>query len=158
MLALLLLALAVLFFAAFLKYTVTIHQGWAEQEGERMGLRAESRGTQTVLRGMRDGASLRLVLQGRRVLEGEATFVHPPAGLTSQPTIDPSIEAFDRAKALFGSAHFKRDGVWADFPRSEPGEAPDRYADALAVAVAFAASRTPEELFELERASEQSRA
>lgn len=146
MLALLLAALAVLFFAGFIKYTVTIHQRWAEDEAERMGLDARSRGTQTELRGTRQGVALRLVLQGRRVLEGEAMLVSAPDASTDAP----SFETFEQAKACFGSAHFKPNGVWADFPRSQPNEPPDGYVDALVTAALFAGSRTPEELFELE--------
>ncbi len=147
MFTVLMVALGALFFAAFVKYTVLVHQGWAEEEGERLGFEAESRGIGTILRGTHDGVPLWLALSGRRVTEGEARL---RPGLS-----DPSAEAFLAAKALFGSAHFKSNAVWADFPRSKPDEDPERYADALALVASFASRRTPEELYRIEQLGDE---
>ena len=57
--------------------------------------------------------------------------------------------------ALMGSVHFKGASIWAAFPRSKPGEPPARYADALAIAAGFAATRTPEELYRFEEGEEE---
>lgn len=136
-------ALGALFIAGFVKYTVVIHQAWAEGEGERLGLEAESRGIGTILRGVHRGVPLWLAVSGRRVGEGEAKLT---AG-----AIEPTVEEFREATKLFGSSHFKRDAVWAEFPRAQPGDAPDRYADALAVAAAFAAHHSLDEIYRIDQ-------
>ena len=146
MFKLLMIALAALFLAGFVKYTVLVHQAWAEEEGERLGFEAVSRGIGTILRGAYHGVPLWLALSGRRVTEGEAKL---RPGLT-----DPTPQAFLAAKALFGSAHFKSNAVWADFPRSKPDEDPELYAEALAVVASFASKRTPEELYRIEELGE----
>jgi len=146
MFTLLMVALGALFLAGFIKYTVLVHQAWAEQEGEELGFESENRGIGTILRGTHAGVPLWLALSGRRVTEGEARL---RPGLA-----DPSPEEFFAAKAIFGSAHFKSNAVWADFPRSKPDEDPKRYADALALVASFASRRTPEELYRIEEAGE----
>lgn len=147
MFTLLMIALGALFLAGFVKYTVVIHQAWAEEEGELLGLQAESRGIGTILRGVYRGVPLSLALSGRRVTEGEAKLRR---GLE-----EPTREEFLQAKALFGSTHFKHDAVWAEFPRSTPGEPLARYADALVVAASFASTRSPEELYRVEQGEEE---
>ena len=140
-------SVGVALFAGFVKYTVVIHQAWAEGEGEALGLDWESRGFGTILRGPYRGVPLMLALSGRRVTEGEARRVH---GLAT-----PTEQEFLAAKALFGSTHFKADAVWAEFPRSTPGEPPERYADALVTVAAFAAAHSLDEIFELEHGEEE---
>jgi hypothetical protein len=150
MFTLLMMALGALFVWGFFKYTIGIHQAWAEAEGEALGLDAESRGYGTILRGEHRGVPLWLAVSGRRVTEGEAKL--RPGGT------EPSEEEFREAKALFGNAHFQRGAVWADFPRSKPGESPERYADALALAASFAATRSLEQLYLDETGEGQTRA
>jgi hypothetical protein len=140
-------ALGALFLAGFYKYTVAVHQAWAEAEGEALGLDAESRGVGTILRGAHRGVPLWMALSGRRVTEGEAQLV-----VGGEP---PNPDAYREARALFGSVHFKGASIWADFPRSKPGEDPARYADALSVAARFAALRTPESLYRFEEGEEE---
>jgi len=139
MFTLLMVALAALFIAGFVKYTVVIHQAWAEEEGERLGLDSVSRGIGTVLRGTYGGVPIWLAMSGRRVTEGEAKL---------QPGLaDPSEDEFLAAKKLFGTTHFKADAVWADFPRSKPGDDPEQYADALILVASFASKRSLEDLY-----------
>lgn len=140
-------ALAALLLAGLYKYTVVIHQAWAEAEGEALGLEAESRGIGTILRGVHDGVPLWIALSGRRVTEGEARL---RPGLP-----EPSEADYRAARALFGTVHFKGPSVWADFPRSKPADPPERYADALAVAARFAAARTIEQLYRFEEGEEE---
>ena len=147
MFTLLMMALGALFIWGFFKYTIGIHRAWAEAEGEALGLDAESRGYGTILRGEHRGVPLWLAVSGRRVTEGEAKL--RPGGA------EPTEEEFREAKELFGSAHFQRDAVWADFPRSKPGDPPERYADALALVASYAATRSPEELYRSDTSEEE---
>ena len=147
MFTLLMVCLAALFLAGFVKYTVLIHQAWAEEEGEELGLTAHSRGIGTTLQGSHRGIPVMLALSGRRVTEGEAKL--------RRGVFEPTIEEFFAAKKLFGSTHFKSDGVWADFPRSKAGDPPERYADALVTVAAFASTRTLEEIFQIEQGGEE---
>lgn len=147
MFTLLMISLGGLFLAGFVKYTVVIHQAWAEEEGEELGLDAESRGIGTILRGLHRGIPLMLALSGRRVTEGEAKL--------RRGVFEPTLEEFRAAKELFGNTHFKADGVWADFPRSKAGEDLERYADALVTVAAFASTRSLEEMFLIDQAEEQ---
>ncbi|MEZ4335448.1 MAG: hypothetical protein R3B82_02375 [Sandaracinaceae bacterium] len=147
MFTLLMVALGALFLAGFVKYTVFVHQAWAEGEGERLGFDAESRGIGTILRGVHRGVPLWLAVSGRRVGEGEAKLI---AG-----SPEPTVEEFRAATKLFGSSHFKRDAVWAEFPRAQAGDPPDRYADALAVAAAFAAHHSLDEIYRLDQDEEE---
>ncbi|MCB9597670.1 MAG: hypothetical protein H6719_33445 [Sandaracinaceae bacterium] len=147
MFTLLMVALGALFLAGFVKYTVFVHQAWAEGEGERLGLDAEGRGIGTILRGRHRGVPIWLAMSGRRVTEGEAKLT---AGVET-----PTRAEFTEAQALFGSAHYKPGAVWADFPRSKPGEPPERYADALVIVAAFAATRSLEELSRIEAGEEE---
>ena len=127
--------------------STTIHQAWAEEEGEALGLDALSRGFGTVLRGQHRRIPLMLAISGRRVTEGEAKL--------RPGVLDPTLAEFRAAKALFGTTHFKSDGVLADFLRSRPGEPPQRYADALVIVAAFAASRTLDEIMRIEESDEE---
>lgn len=147
MFSLLMVALGALFIAGFVKYTVWIHQAWAEGEGDRLGLESESRGLGTILRGRHDGVALWLALSGRRVTEGEARL---PTGATP-----PTVEEFRGAKRAFGSTHFKQGSVWAEFPRSKPGDDPEPYLTALTVAARFAATRSLEEVYRIDQGEEE---
>ncbi|HHH30363.1 MAG TPA: hypothetical protein ENK57_18755, partial [Polyangiaceae bacterium] len=142
MFKLLMVALGALFIAGFVKYTVLIHQAWAEEEGERLGLDAISRGIGTMLRGHYRRVPLWLALSGRRVTEGEAKL---------RPGLDrATVQEFVDAKALFGNVHFKRDAVWANFPRSKPDDDPEPYAAALVTVARFASTRSLEQIYEIE--------
>lgn len=147
MFTLLMVSVGVALFAGFVKYTVVIHQAWAEGEGEALGLDWESRGFGTILRGPYKDVPLMLALSGRRVTEGEAKLVHG--------ALAPTVEEFLAAKELFGSTHFKANAVWAEFPRSKPGELPERYADALVTVAAFASTHSLEEIFQIEHGEEE---
>lgn len=147
MFTLLMMALGALFVWGFFKYTIGIHQAWAEAEAEALGLDAESRGYGTIMRGEHRGVPLWLAVSGRRVTEGEAKL--RPGGP------EPTEEERREAEALFGNVHFQRGALWADFPRSKAGEPPGRYADALAIAAWFAATRSPEELYRAETSEEE---
>jgi len=144
---LLFVCVAALVIVGFYRYTVGIHRAWAEEEAERVGLDAESRGIGTIARGTYRGVHVWLALSGRRVTEGEAKLVD-----AAEP---PTVEEFRDAKALFGGTHFKRDAVWAEFPRSKPNDPIERYADALVVVATFAARRSPEELYRLDHVEEE---